>query len=426
MAYSPQQTHARALLIIANRAIGPAGPDLYRVQSQSDPSRAYIVAYRGAWACECAFHAESAAECIHIHAARLYRRTGDPEQGVAPMTYGQAWSAYNAAQTAEVRLFDGLLADLVDTLPEEAGPRRRGNQPMPLREAVFVAVQKVYSQLSSRRAASLFGMAEERGHLDSAPHFNAPTKFLNRPEATPILRALLQRSAEPFRAVETEFAVDSTGFCTNVRGDYRLGRYGDVAPRKWLKAHLCVGVRTHVVTDAIVTPSEGEGTGDSPNFAPLVQSLAGRFTVDEVSADKAYSSKENHWLVQQLGGQALIPFKGGWNEPGARRSTGGVPGLHGSASLWRKAHAYFLLNAEEFYARYHKRSNVESVNSAIKRKFGETLKSRNQTAQVNELLCKLLAYNLTVLIHEMHEAGTVPEFCTPKVPAAPGTEAISS
>ena len=45
-----------------------------------------------------------------------------------------------------------------------------------------------------------------------------------------------------------------------------------------------------------------------------------------------------------------------------------------------------------------------------KRKFGETLKSKNPVAQVNELLAKIIAYNLTVVIHEMYENGIQPEF----------------
>ena len=31
----------------------------------------------------------------------------------------------------------------------------------------------------------------------------------------------------------------------------------------------------------------------------------------------------------------------------------------------------------------------------------ETLKSKERTAQINELLCKIIAYNITVLIREM-------------------------
>jgi hypothetical protein len=59
---------------------------------------------------------------------------------------------------------------------------------------------------------------------------------------------------------------------------------------------------------------------------------------------------------------------------------------------------------------YHKRSNIEVTKAAIKRKFGETLKSKNPVAQVNELLAKIIEYNLTVVIHEMYENGIHPEF----------------
>ena len=71
---------------------------------------------------------------------------------------------------------------------------------------------------------------------------------------------------------------------------------------------------------------------------------------------------------------------------------------------------YFQLNKDEVMEHYHKRSNVESTNAAIKRKFGETLKSKNQVAQLNELPAKIIAYNLTVVIHEMYENGIEPSF----------------
>jgi hypothetical protein len=49
---------------------------------------------------------------------------------------------------------------------------------------------------------------------------------------------------------------------------------------------------------------------------------------------------------------------------------------------------------------YHKRSNVESTFSAIKRKFGVSVMSRDDAAMVNEVLCKVLYHNLTRLIQE--------------------------
>ena len=80
------------------------------------------------------------------------------------------------------------------------------------------------------------------------------------------------------------------------------------------------------------------------------------------------------------------------------------------SSMWKKMYHYFQLNRDELLKHYHKRSNIESTNSAIKRKFGETLKSKNRTAQENELLAKIVAYNLTVVIHEMYENVINPEF----------------
>jgi hypothetical protein len=72
---------------------------------------------------------------------------------------------------------------------------------------------------------------------------------------------------------------------------------------------------------------------------------------------------------------------------------------------------YFQLNREDFWSHYHKRSNVESTFNMIKAKLGDKLKSKSFIAQKNELLCKLIAHNIIVLIHEMHELGIKPDFC---------------
>ena len=61
--------------------------------------------------------------------------------------------------------------------------------------------------------------------------------------------------------------------------------------------------------------------------------------------------------------------------------------------------------------RYHlRRSNVESCFSMMKRKFGDSLRSRTDRAMVNEALAKIVCHNLTCLIHEMFELGIEPTF----------------
>ena len=61
-------------------------------------------------------------------------------------------------------------------------------------------------------------------------------------------------------------------------------------------------------------------------------------------------------------------------------------------------------------AKYHKRSNIESTFSAIKRKFGADVVSKNPTAMENEVLCKIICHNITCLIMEEEVLGIVPVF----------------
>ena len=71
---------------------------------------------------------------------------------------------------------------------------------------------------------------------------------------------------------------------------------------------------------------------------------------------------------------------------------------------------YFMYKHEEFLKHYHKRSNVETCFHMIKTKFKDNLRSKTQTAQINELLCKILAHNICVVIQEINELGLKGEF----------------
>src|SRR5207249_5528839 len=70
----------------------------------------------------------------------------------------------------------------------------------------------------------------------------------------------------------------------------------------------------------------------------------------------------------------------------------------------------FCGSTKSFLDSYHKRSNVESRFSNDEAKIGDSLRSKTDTAMVNEALCKILCHNLVVLIHEIHELGINPVF----------------
>jgi hypothetical protein len=46
----------------------------------------------------------------------------------------------------------------------------------------------------------------------------------------------------------------------------------------------------------------------------------------------------------------------------------------------------------------------------VKRKFGDAVRSKTDTAIKNEVLAKILCHNVVVVIHEMHELGIDPTF----------------
>jgi transposase len=234
------------------------------------------------------------------------------------------------------------------------------------------------------------------------PHYNSIFNVLDKESLTPILEELITRSAMPLQAVETGFAVDSTGFGTNRFYRHFIAKHGkEQVSRDYVKVHASVGVKTHVITAAVATDRD---THDSPMLSPLVQTTAKHFQVSHVAADKAYCSHKNLELIESLGAAAYVPFK--VNAVGTSVS-----------STWNRLFHFFHLHREEFVAAYHCRSNAESAFSAIKRKFGDGVRSKTPIAQRNEALLKVLCHNIVCLIHEMHESGAVAVF--PVAPAAP-------
>jgi len=309
-------------------------------------------------------------------------------------TYPQVWKAYNAAQTNEKDEFQTLLADLCQTVNQPQA-KRAGRPNLPLSDAIFSVAFKVYSTVSARRFMSDLRDAQEKGFISRTPHYNSIFHYLENPEMTPILRNLITQSSLPLQSIETDFAVDSSGFMTTRFARWFDVKYGkEQIKREWVKCHLICGVRTNIVTGVEIGDKHAS---DVKFFPPLVEATAKNFTISEVSADKAYGGNLTTDAVHKFGGTPFISFKG--------NATGGIGGTFG------QMFHYFMYKREEFLQHYHKRSNVESTFSMIKRKFGDSLRSRTDVAMVNETLCKILCHNLVVLIHEMYELGIDATFC---------------
>ena len=73
---------------------------------------------------------------------------------------------------------------------------------------------------------------------------------------------------------------------------------------------------------------------------------------------------------------------------------------------------FYRFNHAEFKAHYHRRSNVETTFHMIKSKFGERLRSKTETGQINEVLAKVLCHNICCVIQSIHELMLEPTFHT--------------
>lgn len=400
-ASSSRQERGAALAKAKARAFRIIAGSSYFVPSATNAGSGYVVDAM-AGSCTCPDFEERGGPCKHVFAVRYYRHELAMPDGSTVVTegirvsYPQDWAAYNRAQTTEESTVKTLLAGLCDGIEQPA--QHMGRKRMPLRDVVFGATMKVYGTMSGRRSTTDLRSCETAGLMDNAPAYNTVFKYMEKPELLPLLSRLVDESARPLAAVERNFAVDATGFGspTYVRWfDYKHGE--DRRVQRWVKLHACVGTLTNVVTSAQVTESTEH---DSPQFAALVERTAQSFDVREVSADKAYLSHANLATVEKVGAKPFVPFK----------SNSGSQG----SDAWERMYHYFSLNREGFLGHYHRRSNVESTFSSMKRKFGASVRSKTTAAQFNEVLLKCLCHNLSALVHSIHEMGIEPRFWAPR------------
>jgi hypothetical protein len=183
------------------------------------------------------------------------------------VTYTQDWTAYNAAQTHEKERVTELLRALCDGISQP--PQVMGRPRLPLSDVTFAAVMKVFTTISGRRATCDIRECEAKGHITSAPHYNSMFKYLENPTLTPILKALVEESAVPLKAVEADFAVDSSGFSSCVFERWFDVKWGKMrSEHQWVKAHLMTGVTTNVVASVEVTAPE---SNDCPHLEPFLR-----------------------------------------------------------------------------------------------------------------------------------------------------------
>lgn len=392
----------------------------YKVRSQTGGGYYHVEERSGLWDCDCP-DAALTRPCVHVLAVFLTRKIipypdeemEEPEEREAG---GMDHAAIRKAELAITTHLPRLAYRLFEMLPQPPPRYGPGRPALSQTDGLLCALLWAINGRNMRREQETRDRLMAEGILGRHVSCNSVSRVLTDEETTPLLEEALRRTREPFSTVDPNdlpltlsvgdtFAVDSTGFTPSRQGHYAAERdrqrqererrerkaTGKPAePLPWLKAHLMVSTRAHLITSARITSSTGKGTGDPSLFAPLMEETAATFPVGVVVGDPAYTNRAVVEQVASLGATPIFKPKSNMK-----------PRQHG-VSGWGDMIAFFTVHRAEFDALYHRRVQVESVNSAIKRRFGESLRSRTPTSRRNELLCRLIAYNLVVLIQQVH------------------------
>lgn len=377
----------------------------WKVPSQTSASDRYLVDIEDG-ICTCADFSLRKGTCKHQHAVYYWIAWGrDVDAGAevvvieAPKTKRKQyppsdWSAYHESRKHEKEYVERLLYALcVANVVEPARKPGPGRPPLLNRDQVIAAVMKVYLTKSADRVWNDLERLVTRGLLSKVPHPNSISNFLDDPATTPLLVSLVEESGRGPCVIEKgQYAMDSTGLSTTtyVRWfDFRDGT--SRAEHHWVKLHVLVGTVTHAIIAVRVVPES-----DVTQLEELVRCGRRFHDIREVSADKAYASKENFMFLDDVGITPFIPFQD--------RHV-----IDKKCEPWSRALCEFWLNQPTFLEHYHRRSNVETVFSMMKQTLGPSLASKNPDALVNETLCKCIAHNLRCMNRAIFLAGLAPK-----------------
>jgi hypothetical protein len=389
----PQDPESRGRVIAGREGWVQRGvePGTYVVADLATRKLKIVQVQDSTTSCSCG--ATSDQVCEHVWAVRAFHPECKPKARPPPAPKSEERLAlergFRRGQEAEYEWFEPLLFGLLDFVEDDRKwPRGRGQPKTPLREALYVTALKSHERLSGSRLRGQFAGAVARGCLSKKWNYSLPCRTLGREDLTPVLTALIRESAKPVRGLEEGgiLALDSTGFVTTVPCRYVETAHGVKRHLEFMKAHCGVPSRTYEIADVVVTDNH---ESDYAQFGHLLKGvLESGFDPEYAVADAAFSGRSNYAIADELGVVLRTPFrKGSSSAPKGVRS-------------WRDAFYAFQLHKEEWHETYRYRSAVEGAFSSLKRLLGESLLSKRPVARRNEILVRILVYNvITVIRH---------------------------
>ncbi len=237
---------------------------------------------------------------------------------------------------------------------------------------ILLAIRQ-YESKSYRRFTKFLeeyvGIQEYLG-LSTIPHFTTLQKAAARLDGN-LLHKMLQEFIL-YKKVRLVLAgIDWSGFSYSTASYYYTKRI--YLRREFLKIVVCANMNSQLVCRTMLRHNMQH---DNPNFLPLLQRTNDIVPVDIVLGDMRFDDENNHVGARDIETAAIIPTR-----------YADVPIYRTSGNHRKEMKRNFPVEL------YHHRNKSETIFFVIKQIMSGDISSRNDIAQNNEMLLKLIAYN---------------------------------
>ena len=314
--------------------------------------------------------------------------------------YPRDEALYNLAQEYEVFFF-------LDYLPEAAHAAAgnkslwngSGRLPEKLYDILVCLAIQHYVGFSDRRSIGMIKLLTQARKINvKVPSFKTLNNYRNNEQIKPYLDKLIEVLSKPLSEVETEFSTDASGERTSTSSSWYNIRTGKKARKKdHVTTHVSSTKKFNMPVAVEVSVARGN---DNVYFRQHVRKVCKNFNIEEWSGDGMYASRENCNALEDINAVPYFKIKKSF-----------TPKPKGSP-LWKQMVLKSRENPDDYGEHYHKRSNSESTFSAKKRKFGDSLRCKHDTAKENESMLKWVCYGFTALARAATTLDIEPNFYT--------------
>ena len=208
--------------------------------------------------------------------------------------------------------------------------------------------------------------------LPRIPHFTTINKFALRIKQL-WLEAMIASLVRRYE--QTLVAIDGTGFTLHSRSPYFCTIAGE--RNRYMQTVVAADVKQRLVAAIRLRRKKRNENIDVPY---LMEQSSKQLKITAFLGDKAYDSRKNHEGAEKYGAEFISPIK--------NRERSRIYGYQ------RKR------LAKDFPSEiYNQRVIIESIFSAIKRRFGHIIYAKKFNAQKNELLFRFIAYNTETIVN---------------------------